>query len=318
MQIGKREEFDLNEMAIFAYVVEAGSFTGAAKNLGLPKSTISRKITQLEERLGVRLIQRTTRSLRLTDTGNAYYAQCARILAEIEEANIAVTQMQSTPTGTLRITAPVLFGSTVLAGLIAEFLEMYPQVNIDLKLSDQPIDLVQEGIDVAFRVGQLEDSSLIGRYLGDVRGLLCASPAYLAKHSAPQHPNDLANHALLTAPQWLAWHMRGPKNEEVNLVVKPRLQVNDFASLYTLTLSGAGIAPLPLIIATAAIQSGDLIAILPDWPSDSVPIHILYPSNRHLSMKVRSFVDFIIESIRPNPSWLDSGAATLIESTTDE
>ncbi|MCB2386433.1 LysR family transcriptional regulator, partial [Thalassolituus alkanivorans] len=148
MLIGKREEFDLNEMAIFVHVVEAGSFTGAAKNLGLPKSTVSRKITQLEERLGVRLIQRTTRSLRLTDTGNAYYNHCARILSEIEEANIAVTQMQSTPTGTLRITAPVLFGSTVLSSLVAEFMEQHPQVMVDLVLSDQRLDLVQEGIDV--------------------------------------------------------------------------------------------------------------------------------------------------------------------------
>lgn len=303
MQIGKREEFDLNEMAIFAHVVEAGSFTGAAKNLGLPKSTISRKITQLEERLGVRLIQRTTRSLRLTDTGHAYYKQCARILADIEEANIVVTQMQNTPTGTLRITAPVLFGSIILSSLLAEFLERYPQVSIDLRLSDQPMDLVQEGIDVAFRVGQLEDSSLIGRYLGDVRGILCASPSYLQRHQAPTHPDQLAEHTLLSLPDWLTWQLNGQNQQTVNVQVKPRLQVNDFASLYTLTLAGAGIAPLPLIITTAAIQSGELVEVLSDWPSSSAPIHVLYPSNRHLSMKVRSFVDFVIDNIRPNPHW---------------
>lgn len=304
MLIGKREEFDLNEMAIFAHVVEAGSFTGAAKNLELPKSTISRKITQLEERLGVRLIQRTTRSLSLTDTGSAYYNQCARILSEIEEANIAVTQMQSTPSGTLRITAPVLFGSTVLATLVADFIEQHPLLQVDLVLSDQNLDLIQDGIDIAFRVGQLEDSSLIGRYLGDVRGMLCASPEYLKKHAAPTHPDQLLDHNLLSAHQWQQWHMTGPNNQEVNINIhKPRVMVNDFASLYTLTLTGAGIAPLPMMIAATAVRAGNLVPILPDWPFDSAPIHALYPSNRHLSAKVRSFVDFIIESVRPNPPW---------------
>jgi len=303
MLIGKREEFDLNEMAIFVHVVEAGSFTGAAKNLGLPKSTVSRKITQLEERLGVRLIQRTTRSLRLTDTGNAYYNHCARILSEIEEANIAVTQMQSTPTGTLRITAPVLFGSTVLSSLVAEYMEQHPQVSIDLTLSDQKLDLVQEGIDIAFRIGQLEDSSLIGRHLGDVRGLLCASPDYLRRHGSPNHPNDLSDHTLLSSPDWNSWGFIGPDKQEYTVQVKPRLQVNDFASLYTLALSGVGIAPLPMIIAASAIRSQNLVPVLCDWPFETSPIHALYPSNRHLSAKVRSFVDFVIESVRPNPPW---------------
>jgi DNA-binding transcriptional LysR family regulator len=303
MLIGKREEFDLNEMAIFVHVVEAGSFTGAAKNLGLPKSTVSRKITQLEERLGIRLIQRTTRSLRLTDTGTAYYNHCARILSEIEEANIAVTQMQSTPTGTLRITAPVLFGSTVLSSLVAEYMEQHPQVSIDMVLSDQKLDLVQEGIDIAFRIGQLEDSSLIGRHLGDVRGLLCASPDYLRRHGSPNHPQDLSDHTLLSSPDWNSWTLVGPDQQESNIQVKPRLQVNDFASLYTLALSGVGIAPLPMLIAASAIRSQNLVPVLCDWPFETSPIHALYPSNRHLSAKVRSFVEFVIDSVRPNPPW---------------
>lgn len=303
MLIGKREEFDLNEMAIFVHVVEAGSFTGAAKNLGLPKSTVSRKITQLEERLGVRLIQRTTRSLRLTDTGNAYYNHCSRILSEIEEANIAVTQMQSTPTGTLRITAPVLFGSTVLSSLVAEYMEQHPQVTMDLVLSEQKLDLVQEGIDIAFRVGQLEDSSLIGRHLGDVRLILCASSDYIARHGMPASPGELQQHSLLTASEWNTWHLTGPEDKEVNINVKARVHVNDFASLYTLALSGVGIAPLPLIIAASAVRNRTLAPVLPEWPLEASPIHALYPSNRHLSAKVRSFVDYVISSVRPNPPW---------------
>ena len=303
MLIGKREEFDLNEMAIFVHVVDAGSFTGAAKNLGLPKSTVSRKITQLEERLGVRLIQRTTRSLRLTDTGNAYYNHCSRILSEIEEANIAVTQMQSTPTGTLRITAPTLFGATVLSGLVADYMEQHPQVVIDLMLSDQRLDLVQEGIDVAFRIGQLEDSSLIGRHLGDVRALLCASPDYLKRCGSPAHPEELKDHQLLSATHWNQWQLTGPNNQQYNHAVKARLQVNDFASLYTLALSGVGIAPLPMLIAASAIRNHDLVPVLCDWPFEAAPIHALYPSNRHLSAKVRSFVDYVIDAVRPNPPW---------------
>ena len=305
MLIGKREDFDLNEMAIFAHVVEAGSFTGAAKHLGLPKSTISRKITQLEERLGVRLIQRTTRSLSLTDTGSAYYNQCSRILAEIKEANLAVTQMQSTPSGVLRISAPMLFGSTVLATLIAEFVALHPQVDIDLVLSDQQLDLIQDAIDISFRVGQLEDSSLIGRYLGDVGAILCVSPEYLKNKAAPTHPQELLeNYTLMTLPQWNQWQMTGPNDEEINLTVnKPRILANDFATLYTLALAGAGIVPLPTMIAAPAIRHGKLIPLLEDWPFESAPVHALYPSNRHLSAKVRIFIDFIIENVRANPPW---------------
>jgi len=304
MLIGKREEFDLNEMAIFVRVVESGSFTGAAKALGLPKSTVSRKITQLEERLGVRLIQRTTRSLSLTDTGSAYHAHCARILAEIEEANIAVTQMQSTPTGTLRITAPVLFGSTVLSGLVAEYMELHPLVNIDLVLSDQLLDLVQDSIDVAFRVGQLEDSSLIGRYLGDVTAMVCASPDYIAKFGKPTHPDELKNHQIIASSSRSQWTLIGPEKQEHTFNFKPRLQVNDMSSLYTLTLAGAGIAALPVLIAASAIKSKNLVPLLCDWPFEAYPIHTLYASNRHLSAKVRSFVDFVIDRVRPNPPWL--------------
>lgn len=303
MLIGKREEFDLNEMAIFVHVVDAGSFTGAARNLGLPKSTVSRKITQLEERLSVRLIQRTTRSLRLTDTGTAYYNHCSRILNDINEANVAVTQMQSTPTGTLRLTAPPLFGSAVLAKLVADYMAVHPQVQVDMVLSDQKLDLVQEGIDIAFRIGQLEDSSLIGRHLGDVNAMMCASPAYLEEHGHPQHPSDLHAHHLLTATQWQSWHLHGPGDDQISIQVKPRLKANDFMSLYRLAVEGTGIAPLPTLIASQGIRKGELAPVLSHWPFEASPIHALYPSNRHLSAKVRSFVEFVIEQVRPTPPW---------------
>ena len=303
MLIGKREEFDLNEMAIFVRVVESKSFTGAAKILGLPKSTVSRKITQLEERLGVRLIQRTTRSLHLTDTGTEYYQQCARILGDIEEANVAVTQMQSVPSGTLRVTAPVLFGSTVLSNLISDFMIEHPQVKIDLILSDQLLDIVQDGIDVAFRIGQLEDSSLIGRYLGEVRGILCASPKYIEKFGAPTHPDELHDHQILGHTTHTQWTMHDKDGNEKIINTKPRLTVNDLTSLYNLSMSGAGIAALPVLMSADAIKSKQLIPVLCPWPFDAFPVHILYASNRHLSAKVRSFIDYIIEQVRPIPPW---------------
>ena len=303
MFIGKREEFDLNEMAIFVRVVESGSFTGAAKTLGLPKSTVSRKITQLEERLGVRLIQRTTRSLSLTDTGSSYYEQCERILSDIENANRAVTEMQSIPSGTLRITAAVIFGSTVLPPLIAKYMELHPQVNLELILSDQVLDLVQEGIDVAFRIGDLEDSSLIGRDLGHASSIICASPEYLERYGKPTHPDQLSEHQIISTVGWTQWNLKNPDNKEVSINVKPRLKVNDISSLYTLALAGVGIAPLPLIIAASAVKNGTLIPVMCNWPFETHSIHALYASNRHLSAKVRSFVDFVIENVRPNPPW---------------
>ena len=303
MLIGKRDDFDLNEMAIFVRVVESKSFTGAAKMLGLPKSTVSRKITQLEERLGVRLIQRTTRSLRLTDTGSAYHDHCARILGDIEKANSAVTQMQIIPSGTLRITASVLFGSTVLSSLVSEFMQQNPQVKIDLVLSDQLLDIVQEGIDVAFRIGQLEDSSLIGRYLGDVRGLLCASPDYLSANGIPTHPDELHQHQTLVHTTHNQWALHDKDNNEKVINVNPRVRVNDLTSLQNLAIAGAGIAALPVLLSADAIKSNQLTPILCDWPFDAFPVNILYASNRHLSAKVRSFVDFIIDAVRPTPPW---------------
>ena len=294
------EQIDLNEIAIFVKVVDSGSFTGAAKSLGLPKSTVSRKITQLEERLGVRLLQRTTRTLSLTDTGSAYYNQCSRVISDIEEANIAVTEMQSRPTGLLRITAPMLFGSRVLSDLVSEFLQSNPEIQVDMVLTDQPLDLIQEGIDVAFRVGHLADSSLIARSLGSVQVITSASPDYIAKYGSPKHPEDLKQHHTLSwgnAP----WEYHHP--EKISVDVKPKVKVNDALSLRKLTLNGLGISKLPAFICANDIKKGTLKPILCDWAVESAPIHAMYPSNRHLSVKVRSFVDFIIENLRKEQPW---------------
>ena len=295
------EQFVLNEIAIFVKVVDAGSFTGAAKSLGLPKSTVSRKITQLEERLGARLLQRTTRTLSLTDTGSAYYNQCSRIIGDIEEANVAVTEMQSKPTGMLRITAPMLFGERILSGMVAKFLKQYPEITLDMVLTDQALDLIQEGIDVAFRVGELADSSLIARSLGEVATVIVASPEYLEKHPAPTHPSDLRTHDCLSFQSNPTWDFNGP--EKVSIDIKARVKVNDIMSIHRLALEGMGIASLPTLVCADDIKAGRLKPILCGWPFGSFPIHALYPSNRHLSVKVRTFVEYIVEHLRNEPPW---------------
>lgn len=295
------EQFDLNEIAIFVKVVDAGSFTGAAKSLGLPKSTVSRKITQLEERLGVRLLQRTTRTLSLTDTGSAYYNQCSRIISDVEEANIAVTEMQSKPTGLLRVTAPMLFGSRVLSDLVAEFLKNNPEIQVDMVLTDQTLDLIQEGIDVAFRVGQLADSSLIARSLGHVNIITCASPEYIAKHGQPESPADLKNHQTITWLQTSTWEFDSP--EQLSVEIKPRVRVNDAESLHKLALEHMGITRLPAFLCADDIKKSRLVPVLCDWVYRTTPINAMYTSNRHLSVKVRSFVEFVVERLRENPPW---------------
>ncbi len=295
------EQFDLNEIAIFVKVVDAGSFTGAAKTLGLPKSTVSRKITQLEERLGARLLQRTTRTLSLTDTGSAYYNQCSRIIGDIEEANIAVTEMQSKPTGMLRITAPMLFGERILSNIVADFLKQYPEIQMDIVLTDQTLDLIQEGIDVAFRVGELADSSLIARNLGEVATVTVASPEYLAKHAPINHPNDLRGHDCISFQSNPHWEFNGP--EKVSVDVKARVKVNDVMSMHRLAIEGMGVATLPTLVCAEDIKQKRLQPILCGWPFGSFPIHALYPSNRHLSVKVRTFVEYVVERLRSAPPW---------------
>lgn len=295
------DQFDLNEIAIFVKVVDAGSFTGAAKNLGLPKSTVSRKITQLEERLGVRLLQRTTRTLSLTDTGSAYYNQCSRIIGDVEEANIAVTEMQSKPKGLLRITAPMLFGTWVLSDLVSVFLKSNPEIQVEIVLTDQSLDLIQEGIDVAFRVGVLADSSLIARPLGKVNVVTCASPDYIAEHGVPTHPNELKQHSVVNWARGDSWTFEKP--EKLSIDLKPRVQVNDAQSLHKMALNGLGIAKLPTFICAQDITDKKLMPILCDWSSDAVPIHAIYPSNRHLSVKVRSFVDYVVDELRKEQPW---------------
>lgn len=283
---------ELKEVLVFTQVVRSGSFTAAARELGMQKSTVSRKVSDLEERLGVRLLQRTTRTLHLTDEGRIFFEHCQRAMAELDEAQLALSGMRATPTGLLRVTAPLSFG--FLGPMLGPFLERHPEVQLEMVCTDRVVDLVEEGFDVAIRAGRLPDTSLIARRLGNLPRILVASPAYLARRKAPRSPEQLPDHACLVFGGQRVWALTCD-GRTFDVQVKPRLVVNDFELLLDATLAGAGIALLPGPTCEAAIRDGRLRHVLPACAGAETPIHALYASTRHLSAKVKAFVEFLQE-----------------------
>ncbi|GHG84048.1 LysR family transcriptional regulator [Comamonas sp. JC664] len=286
---------DLNELVIFARVVQAGSFTAAAQGLRMPKSTVSRKVSELETRVGAQLLQRTTRKLRLTDVGRTYYEHCARIVAEAEQAELAVTRMQAAPHGLLRVTTPLTF--SFIGPLLARFLEQYPEVQLELVCSDRTVDLMAEGFDVAVRAGRLADSSLMARRLGSVERVVIASPDYLKARGTPKTPKDLEKHDCLLFGNGLennVWTLFSG-NRSVDIKVPARLVVNEPDMVYAVARAGAGIALLPNLHFSSELTSGRLQRILPDWHSSETPVNAVYPSTRHHSPKVMAFVECLRE-----------------------
>jgi DNA-binding transcriptional LysR family regulator len=298
---------DLNEVTIFVKVVQTGSFIGASRILDIPKATVSRKIAQLEETLGVRLLQRTTRKVNLTEVGRLYFDRCVRILDDLAEANLAVAEMQAIPYGTLRISASVVFGVTILHQWIFEFTRLYPQVKIEVFLSNQYVDMVTKGIDLAVRSGSLSDSSLVMHKLGEVPYWLCASPKYLASHGIPTIPTDLHQHHCITImseslSEIIPWTMKQGKEL---MEVKPeyRLRANDFLLIKQLLLSDFGIAYVPSITVLEEISNGSLVRVLSDWALMERELYLVYPSDRHLSPKVRALIEFIYQKVTPQAPW---------------
>jgi DNA-binding transcriptional LysR family regulator len=284
---------NLDDMMVLARVVETGSFTAAAKELAMPKSTVSRRVSELERRLGARLLQRTTRRLGLTDVGRIFFKHCERIVAEVEDAERAVTALESEPRGLLRVTAPI--NVDFLGGLVAEYLELHPAMQLELVCVDRVIDLVQEGFDVAIRAGKLDDSSLVARSLGTLRALLVASPAHLERHGRPRAPEALARH---TCVAFGAGRLRGAwvlerGRESVRISGRPRLVVNDFGVMMEAVLGGLGLALVPESLAAEPLAEGRLERVLPRWSSPATPLHAVYPSTRHMSPKVASFLDHL-------------------------
>ncbi len=292
---------DLNEILVFARVVQAGSFTSAAAELGMPKSTVSRKVSDLEERLKSRLLQRTTRKLSLTDVGRTYYDYCARIVGEIEDGERAVSRLQESPRGLLRVTAPV--NVAFLGPIVSDYLKRYPEVRLDLLCTGRAVDLVEERFDVAIRAGTLADSTLIARSLGSARWFLVATPAYLKRRGRPRSPDDLKKHdCLLFGPGIDNAGVRLENADtSVQVAVSARLMVTDMDVLHAVAAAGLGIALLPASVCAEDLRARRLERVLPDWNAPSTPVHVVYPSTRHLSPKVKTFVEHLHERMTPPP-----------------
>lgn len=286
---------DLNDMLLFAQVVEAGSFTAAARELSMPKSTLSRRISKLETQLDCRLLQRTTRSLRLTDVGSDFYTHCKRMVEEAKQAEHAVNLSQETPRGQLRVTVPLDLQTNLLGALAAEYLQRFPEVRLELDLSNRFVDLVEEGFDLALRAGRLEDSSLIAKRLGETRLLACAAPSYLEQHGAPETPKQLSEHDCLVypGPDGRALLQFSGPNNLTQIQLEGKLIANSMGTLQDAAIAGLGIAVLPLTLCRNAIDQGQLLPILEDWKLPVDGIYAVYPSPRHLTPKLRSFIDFI-------------------------
>lgn len=306
---------DLNNIVVFARVVEAGSFTAAARLLNMPKTTVSRRIAALERELGVRLVQRTTRSLNMTEAGRLYYEQSSQALRKIEDANLQLAEARAEPTGTIRISAPVGFGGSFLTGTVFDFLATYPKTKVELHLTDDQLNLVESGIDLALRTGILPDTTLIARKLGSTHRILCASPNYLARHGVPVLPTDLARHHCVIAgkstagPQWV---LDGPNGRET-VTVSGRFAANEMQAVIAAALAGYGIAQLPHQIAEASIKDGRLRRVLDDYTTPVGGLYAVYPSNRHLSPLVKAFIELAIERLSAARTG-GSDAATVVRS----
>jgi DNA-binding transcriptional LysR family regulator len=289
---------DMAYMVTFARVVKAGSFAGAAKRLGMTSSVASKHVAKLEKALGVRLLNRSTRKLSLTEAGAAYYEHCARIVEEVDSAQTTIAQLQAAPRGQLKVTAPVTFANTRLGPILREFFTRYPDIQVDLNASNRVVDLAEEGFDVAIRIARTLPPNVVARELRPVHWHLCGSPEYLAREGEPTHPANLTRHNCLTFPTaapGTVWHfVRG--SERVEVPVHGSLQSNMVEALHDLVLAGTGLTLLPGYIAGKDIREGKLRAVLADWQIEwGSSLYAVYLPTRYLAPKVRVFVDFLVE-----------------------
>lgn len=299
-------------MRIFAKVVETSSFTTASAGLGISTSMVSQHVRLLEERLGARLLNRTTRRMSLTEVGRGYYDRCKRLLSDLEEAESAVGQMQVVPRGELRVNATPVFGVLHLAPAVADFTARFPSISVEMMLSDRIVDLVDESFDVAVRVEPLPDSSLVTRQIATCRMVICGAPAYFKKHGVPRAPADLADHNCLTftgTSYVRAWHLMSSKGEALDVPLKGNLKSNNAAVLLWAAMEGQGLVALPNYMVGEALQTGSLRAVLDDYAGPPLTIRAVYPHGRHLSAKVRSFVDFLAARFGREPPWQSSSMA---------
>jgi DNA-binding transcriptional LysR family regulator len=290
----------------FAKVVEAGSFAAAAVRLDRSVSAVSRQVGELEAHLGTRLLNRTTRKLSLTETGRTFHERVVQLLGELEEAENEITAQAMTPHGTLKLTTSISFGTRHLAAAIADFQQRFPRVRFDVELSDHTRDLVDEGFDLAIRIGPIGSASLVGRPIGVAQMVCCAAPSYLARHPAPRTPADLAAHACLAyayAAEGNVWRFHDARHRVHEVKLGGSLHANNGGMLAALAVAGAGITFEPDFIVADDVRAGRLVPVLADYAAPTIAINAAYPSRRHLSLKVRAFVDFLVERFAHEPPW---------------
>lgn len=302
---------DLNDVVVFERVVTEGSLTAAAARLGQPKSSVSRSLARLEGDLGVRLLHRTTRKLHLTEAGQVFFDRARRVLVDLRDAELAVTQLQESPRGNLRITMPVEFGMRFMGRVVAEFMQRHPDVTIETELSGRVVDMVAEGFDLAFRIGEFRDSSLVARRLGNLNGRFYASPAYLGRFGTPKKPEDLMTHDVILFMQakenTVQLFHRGKGGEQTaacKLTLHGRLTVNNISMACDAAVTGIGIALMPGFLSAEAVAAGQLLPVLPDHLVCHGGLYAMYPSREHMPSALRAFLDFVSERIKEHP-WFE-------------
>jgi LysR family transcriptional regulator for bpeEF and oprC len=303
----------LQAMEVFVQVVDAGNFSRAAGNMQLPKATVSTLVQGLERALSVRLLHRTTRQLTVTPDGAAYYERCIRILSDVRDAEESLSRNRLNPSGRLRVDTSTGLASKVLVPALHSFFERYPDIQLELGSSDRTMDLIEEGIDCAIRGGQLADSSLIARRIGAINFVTCAAPSYLEKHGMPLHPDDLARHRCVNyfssqSGKIYDWNfVRGTERIEVPL--PGVIALNDGNAYVEAGLAGLGIVQMTDYLLEEHVKDGTMVPVLPDWGTDPLPVHVVYPQNRHLSAKMRVFVEWVAELFDRHPTMRIKGAA---------
>jgi len=286
-------------MQVFVRVVETNGFTRAAESLQMPKASVTTQIQQLEARLGIKLLNRTTRHVSVTADGAAYYERCVRILADIEETEQSLGNKRRAPAGRLRVDVPAFAGRSIFAPALPVFFARYPDIQLEMGCTDRPIDLLEEGVDCVVRGGALPDSGLVARRVGELEMVTCATPSYLRRFGVPLAPADLAGHKhvnYFSSKTGKIFEFDFERDgERVAFPVDGHVAVNDSNAYLAIGLTGLGIMQIPRYAVRAELVSGALVQILPDWRSEPIPVHVLYPQNRHLSNKVRVFVDWVAE-----------------------
>lgn len=300
---------DLNQLAIFIRVVDEGSFTAAGNALNVPKSRISRMVADLESTLGVRLLQRSTRQISLTQVGADYYNNCKHLVAEIMEVHTVITDRQDHPHGILRIAVPMVVGSGIFGRFVANFQKLYPEVRVEIAHTDRQVNLIEEKFDLGLFVGELPESSLVARTITDTDTIICASPEYLAKVGQPKSPHDLVAMDMVRIGEGMqseSYHFIHAAGEVAEVKLEPKIVTNHIAAALNSVAQGAGIGVVPLFMVGEYILSGRMIPLLPDWKLKPEPISVVYPSRQYLSLKVRRFIDFLVQEVETLKSEIEA------------